>query len=372
MADAGCPRVLQLRSSTDLTGPDHMLLDLSAGLRDQGFEPHVGALSHRQRPAAPLVTAARCQGLQATVLPSHGPVDSRLIARVARLVRRERIALLHAHEPKGQVVGAAVARLTGRPLVVTHHGWLSRTRRERVYERLGFHAMKRTAEVIAVCEAGARELTRRAGSPPVTVVPNGIRLDRLGPPAADSRLRQLGIDPGLPLLVAAGRLEAGKGFDDLLEAAVLARTGRPLALALLGDGPRRAALARRAAEAGLALVMPGHVDDAPALMARAAVFVLASRGEGSPIALLEAMGQGRPVIATRVGDAAALIRDGEQGLLVDAGAPAALAAAIGRLLDDDRRARALGIAARARVREERDHGRMTARYTGIYRRLLSR
>ncbi len=347
-----------------------MLLDLAAGLPEQGFRPWIGALSHRIRPAAALGARAREQGLDTEVLPSRGPVDARLVARVVRLIRRRRIALIHAHEPKGQVVGAAAARLTGCPLVVTHHGWLSRSRRERIYERLGLRAMGRAAAVVAVCEAGAGELAAR-GIRGVAVVPNGIRLARLGPPASDARLRQLGIDPRTPLVVAAGRLEPAKGFAELVDASARLAAGRPLAVVVLGEGDDRGVLARRAVDRGLALALPGHVDDAAALMARAAVFALASRVEGSPIALLEAMGQGRPVVATRVGDVGALIRHGEHGLLVEPGDTDGLVSALAGLLDDSHRAGSLGRAARALIEARRDHGRMAARYAGVYRRLLS-
>ncbi len=240
MVEPDRPRVLHLRSSTDLSGPDRILLDLAAGLPDEGFEVHVGALSSRRRPAAPLVAAAREQGLDASLLPSRGPTDSRLVVRVARLIRRRRIALIHAHEPKGQLVGTAASRLTRTPLVVTHHGWLSRSRREEVYERVGIRAMARSAAVVAVGDAGARELAER-GVPGAVVVSNGIRLRRLQPPASDARLSQLGVDPTRPLVIGCGRLEPAKGFAELLAAAGLAGRVRPLTVALLGEGPARRA-----------------------------------------------------------------------------------------------------------------------------------
>jgi glycosyltransferase involved in cell wall biosynthesis len=133
--------------------------------------------------------------------------------------------------------------------------------------------------------------------------------------------------PDRPLVLAAGRLAAQKGFGTLLEAAAGWRDLRPEPLLVIaGEGPLEASLKSQAARLGLDTRFAGHRDDIPALLAAAAVFVLPSTWEGQPLILQEALRAGVPIVATRVGgtpvltgeDAAVLIPPGDARRLVDA------------------------------------------------------
>ncbi len=119
---------------------------------------------------------------------------------------------------------------------------------------------------------------------------------------------------------------------------------------LVGSGPLEEELRGLAATAGLhdAVVFTGMRDDVPELLPGFDVFVLSSRYEGLPIALLEAMAAGIPPVVTRVGGIPEVVVDGHDGILVDAGAPDELARAVALLLDDPAYARRLGAAAAAR------------------------
>ena len=132
--------------------------------------------------------------------------------------------------------------------------------------------------------------------------------------------------PGRPLVLAAGRLAAQKGFGTLLEAAALWRDIQPEPLLVIaGEGPLAADLKGQAARLGLDARFAGHRDDMPALLAVAAVFVLPSVWEGQPLILQEALRAGVPVVATRVGgtpaltgeDAAVLVPPGDARRLAD-------------------------------------------------------
>jgi glycosyltransferase involved in cell wall biosynthesis len=132
--------------------------------------------------------------------------------------------------------------------------------------------------------------------------------------------------PGRPLVLAAGRLAAQKGFGTLLEAAALWRDIQPEPLLVIaGEGPLAADLKGQAARLGLDARFAGHRDDVPALLAAAAVFVLPSVWEGQPLILQEALRAGVPVVATRVGgtpaltgeDAAVLVPPGDARRLAD-------------------------------------------------------
>jgi glycosyltransferase involved in cell wall biosynthesis len=177
------------------------------------------------------------------------------------------------------------------------------------------------------------------------------------------------------LLVTVGRYAPEKDHALLLDAiARLAPTRPRLRALVIGGGPLEEALRRRVDELGLHAVVQllGSREDAVAIAAAADVFALSSESEGLPLALLEAMVVGTAVVSTAVGGVGDAIRDGETGLLVPHGDPDALAAAVERLLDDERLRQRLVAAAREHVGERASPQAMIDRYAAIYLALAER
>jgi len=363
--------VFHLRSTADLSGPDRVLLDLLPALQQRGVRCVLGVLSDRRRPADDLLLAARRAGVAVAELSTRGPLDPRLPLRVARRIAADGHALVHAHDPKSHVVAAAASVLAAVPWVATHHGWLSRGPKERLYERAGAAALRSASAVVCVSDAGREALSRLVSSEQVVVVANGIRADRVVCEAGREAARhRLGVDAALPLLLACGRLEEGKGHGSMIRAAhaLHARHGLAVGIVVLGEGPRRRALRALAADLGLAdrLRLPGFLADAPELLCAADVFVLPSLAEQHPVALLEAMAAGLPVVASRVGGVERTLGSGIGGRLVEPGDDAALAATLADVLTAPDAAAAMGRAARRRIRECFDDDRMAAAYAEIY------
>ena len=170
------------------------------------------------------------------------------------------------------------------------------------------------------------------------------------------------------MIVSVGRLAAPK--DPLALVAALARLpAGAFRAVLVGGGPKHAAVAAAIRGAGLDGVVDlvGDRDDVPAALAAADLFVLASRSEGLPMSVLEAMAAGLPVVASAVGGVAEAVADGETGLLVAPGDVDALAGAIERLLADGTLRRAMGSAGRARAAEHFALGRFRAEHVGALR-----
>jgi glycosyltransferase involved in cell wall biosynthesis len=175
--------------------------------------------------------------------------------------------------------------------------------------------------------AGARQVRR-------ALVPSPV-LSQPAPPAPPAQAPALtpSADAARPVVLAVGRLAAQKGFGTLLTAAASWRDMDPEPLLVIaGEGPQSAELRSKAASLGVAAQFLGHRDDVPALLARAAVFVLPSVWEGQPLALQEALRAGVPVVASRVGGIPDIT--GDAAVLVPPGDAARLAAAVRSVLDD--------------------------------------
>jgi glycosyltransferase involved in cell wall biosynthesis len=273
---------------------------------------------------------------------------------LARLVafclgRGRRVVHIHV-TVRGSMYRKAIATLAAkalrRPVILHVHGGADEldefwTGLDGVSRRLAHAAHARADRVVSVSVASARVLEQRYGARNTVVLPNPA--PRPGPERPDT--------PAEPpeVLYLGGFADPVKGGRVLLAAApAIVRDAPGTTISFAGPGEPPAALT-----AGEGLRWLGFLD-APAkaaALARARVFVLPSTSEGLPVALLEAMAAGCPIVATRMGGVPDVVTDGEDALVVAPGDPDALAAAIGRLLADPGRARALGQGARRRVAE---------------------
>jgi glycosyltransferase involved in cell wall biosynthesis len=265
--------------------------------------------------------------------------DLRTIGRLRRLLAAWRPDVVHAHGLRAGAL-AAIALTFVRPtvyhprpaLVVTvHNAPAAGGVTGAVYRVLGL-IVARSADLVLGVAPDLEEGMRAAGARRVgrAVVPAaGVSAERRTalPLPGDP-------DPARPVVLAAGRLAAQKGFGTLLEAAAGWRGLRPEPLLVIaGEGPLEAALKSQAASLGLDTRFPGHRDDIPALLTAAAVFVLPSTWEGQPLILQEALRAGVPIVATRTGGTPVLTGE-DAALLVPAGNPRQLADAVRSVLTD--------------------------------------
>jgi glycosyltransferase involved in cell wall biosynthesis len=300
------------------------------------------------------------------------PISAACARWLAETFRRHRIALAHSHEFTMAVYGAWTSWRHTVPHVVTMHG--SRYYAKRLRRRLALRvAFGLSGRVVAVSDSLARHLSHDLWLPRsrITTIANGVRSS----PAATSHLHaELSLGPGDRLLLAVGNLYPVKGHRFLLEALALLRARYPnLHLAIAGRGELADALRVQARKLGLAdrLHLLGLRSDIPNLLASADVFVLPSLSEGLPLALLEAMFAGCPVVASDVGEVRTALANGDAGLLVEPGQASALATALDRLLAAPSEAREFGARAACRATAEYDVSRMVMRYVGIYEALLA-
>jgi glycosyltransferase involved in cell wall biosynthesis len=305
----------------------------------------------------------------------YGPAGLAGLARLVHLVRDLRPQVVHGYLFGPNLYAALAGRLAGVPAVVVAKRNVDafesprQVLAQRIAHRLATH-------VTAVSEAVADSVVA-LGVPRarITVIPNGVDAARFDPPApAEEARRELGADAS-PLVGSVGCLAARKDYGTLLEALRLLRErGLGFRAALVGDGPDRDALEARAAALGLAdrVRFLGERADVDRLLPGMDVFVLSSREEGIPNALLEAMAAGRACVATAVGGTPEVLRDGETGWLVPPGEPGALADALAQALASPGEARRRGEAAGRAAREELSIEAMVRRHEEFYERVAGR
>jgi glycosyltransferase involved in cell wall biosynthesis len=299
------------------------------------------------------------------------PVSPACAGSLAASLRRHRIALAHSHEFSMAVYGAWASWLAGSQHVITMHG--SRYYAGRWRRRIALRgAIAASGRTVAVSHRLGDDLSRDLllSRARVAMIPNGVRWT--APERAWLR-EELGLPDGAPLLVSVGNLYPVKGHIHLVDALSLLACRHPMVhLAVCGRGDLAEALATRARDYGLGtrVHLLGLRADVAAILAAADVFVLPSLSEGLPLALLEAMFAGRPIVASRVGEVGAALAGGAAGVLVEPGNAAALAAGLDDLLSRPARARELGEHARHRATAEYDVSRMVRRYRAIYEELL--
>jgi glycosyltransferase involved in cell wall biosynthesis len=362
------PRILILITLAETGGAQAYLASLLPALPAR-FEVTLAAHGD-----GPLVAAARDAGVAFVPLrhvrrPLHPVRDPLGLVELVALIRRVRPDIVHVNSSKAGVLGRIAAMLTRVPITMfTVHGWAFKA-----YSGLA-SALYRLADgllapvtgvIVCVTETerstGLAARTCKAGR--TVVIPNAVDVE------AAPRARHNGRPPRI---VAVGRLAWPKDQRTLIHA--LARVRGRFSALVVGDGPEAASLEAeiRALELESAVELCGARRDVPELLAGSDLFVLASRSEGGPISILEAMAAGLPVVASDVGGVGELVVDGTTGTLVPPADPDALAAALDHLLADPELRRRLGAAGLERARERFDLGRLRAAHLDLYARELTR
>ncbi|HMN29275.1 MAG TPA: glycosyltransferase, partial [Caldilineaceae bacterium] len=347
--------VIHFTDSADFGGAEQSLLHLLAGLDRQQWRP---VLFHHAEPGLePLLAGARALGVALQIVPRMplGRQGALLSLQFARRLRSWQPAVFHAHLTwplacKYGLVGAMLAHVPAIVATAQLFVELPYTYATRCQQRLLATGVGR---YLAVSQAVAQRLQERFWIPQrrIHVIPNAIPVESFQPRSnpLPPALRQGA--KGQPIILTVARLDKQKGHSDLLKAAVQVPEA---SFVLVGDGPERAQLEEQSRTLGLErrVCFLGYRQDIPALLADCDLFVLPSRYEGLPLAVLEAMAAGKPVIASAIPGTREAVVDGESGVLVPPADPAALAAAIRQLLADPAQAQRLACAGRVRVQQE--------------------
>lgn len=354
----------------DPGGAERALAELVTRLEQSEWSPHVYCLA----PRGVMADVFERAGVPVTCLEANRFRQMPLtVWRLARLLRRQRPAILQTFLFHANFIGRLAARLAGVPHVVS--GIRVAERGTRWHLPLDRWTNRLVDLNICVSRGVAEFMHHEAGLKPakLVVIPNGVDAERFAN-ASPADLSQFGIPSGSRTVVTVGRLHPQKGLHDLLDALRgLFRHFSDLHLLLVGAGPQEAELRSRVRDENLTdrVHFAGWQPDVAPILRACQVLVLASRWEGMPNVILEAMAAGLPVVATEVEGVSELIVNGSTGLIVPPANSAALRDAIERLLSEADLAKQIAVNSQAIAMKRFTWQATVAEYIRIYRELLA-
>lgn len=368
-------RLLQLSTHFGPGGITRHVIDLSAALREQGH--YVAIAGTRGKWMSEELDSDFYYIDLHHVAEAGGSLPRRLLAAVRagialrRVLKAQRIQLIHAHESSAALVARIAAMGTGIPVYVTFHG----AEPERIAQ-FGQIARYTADRVLTPSHNSARDLREVGRVRPDRLQVMGLGIKRKpdpDPERVDALRAELLGEGGRVLIVTVARLEHQKAIDWLVEAARRAISRDPsLRFVVVGGGPQRDEARAWAAEAGIAdkLTFAGHSDEVPAYLAAADIFFLPSRWESLPISIVEAFQRRLPVVATNCAGVEELV-DGSVGRLVPIGHVDAMVEALIELASDDALRARLSDAALRRSHEDRfSPAHVHASFEQLYREAL--
>jgi len=346
-------------------GTERQMIELVRRLDPARWAVHV-ACFHARGAWFGRVTEVAASVAEFPVKSFQSPDTLRHLWAFAQWCRAQKIAIVHTTELYSNIFGLPGAALAGVPVRIGNRREINpdKSAAQILMQRAAYGVAHK---IVANSRAAAdRLLFERVPSRKVSVIPNGLDVETTRPRPPRTRLRKV---------IVVANLRPEKGHDVLMDAAVDVLRRFPHAhFECVGGGPELQALIARADVRGIlrAFTFLGHRDDVPARLAEADIFVLPSRSEAFPNAVLEAMAAGLPIVASGVGGILELIDNERTGLLVPAGEPQPLADRLSRLMADPPLATRLGDAARDEARARYSFDRMVAAFECLYVTELTR
>jgi glycosyltransferase involved in cell wall biosynthesis len=364
-------RILQLVSTSDMGGTERMVLFLIENMDRQRFEVSVASLLG----SGELLTRATPFVQEARHFHYRFPVDPATFLSLARFIRRNRIDLVHTYGLRADVVGRLAAKAGGAKAIVSSIRSIDPWRNK-------FHTMLDRATAgkvdlfIANSSAGKDATVAREKFSPdrIEVIRGGVPEREIPREEKENIRAQYGLNSLMfPIVLVLANLRDMKGHNEIIRAITPVRAKFPhVKFLFAGRDDSAGAIEKMAYEKGVvsSIGFLGYVRQTERLLAIADIFLLASKWEGLPASIIEAMHAKVPVIATRVGGIPELIRDGEDGLLIPASNHLAISEAVLKLANDASLRQRLATSAYNRAQAEFSIEQMVQRTEAAYTRLL--
>lgn len=365
--------VLYLITGLNVGGAEKVVARTAALLDRTRYKPVVCSLLE----GGPVTDEIERNGVKVVSLGARSKLGFKAVLKLFRLLRQEKIDIIHSFLFHANMLGRIVGKLAGVPVILSSERTMGMEGKHRLL--LNRLTAPLADKIITVSDAVREFAIAKIGITPdrLVTIYNGVDLSEYSEDPNREEIeearRELGIAPSHVVVGTVGHLEEEKGCEYLLQAAaqVSAQDGNVTFL-LVGDGSQGAKLQNLAEDLSISsnVIFMGYRDDVPRILSVMDVFVLPSLYAGLPNALLEAMAACRPVVATQVGGIPEVVVERETGFLVPPRNSEALADAIGILLRDKERAAQMGLAGHRRVEMFFSVETMVAKTEELYEGLI--
>lgn len=370
-------KVLQLIGSSGLYGAENVVLNLSTGLKKGGVENHIGCFYYRGQDKPPVGRHAEALGFTTVYFTSKNKFDFTCIRDIAAYCWRNHISVIHSHGYKTSGMCLLIRLFYGIPYVITCHLLFPNLKRFFLYYYLEQICMVFAEKVIGVSE----EIVHNLGSGLVPksklqVIDNGIDTEATANITNydPQKLRaELGFRNDSLLIGSLGRLTEQKDYKTFIVAAArILGSSKNCEFFIAGDGNLREELLQAAQQYGIEknFHFLGYRKDTVNLLKLMDIFVLSSLDEGLPMAMLEAMAAGLPIVVTRVGGIPQVVINDHNGLVVDKGNPQQLADALAGFLQSSDKRKQIGANARKTILGKYSLDKMTEKHIALYNSLV--
>jgi glycosyltransferase involved in cell wall biosynthesis len=365
--------IVQIIDNLIIGGAQKLLVTLAGQAQANGLELTIVSLSSDND----RLILDELAGLATTVVifPAQHLLDLRRILRLIRFLSGGNFDLVQCHLTYANIIGALCGRLAGLPVVTTLHS--IKVVLQEFHPFIGaletWTIRYLSNRVVAVGYTIAASFRGRLRAKSIDVIPNAVPIPaRITEEERLELRKEIAGDAHKKIVISVGRIAPPKGYEDLVAAfSILASSHPDILLILVGDGPLfgniRDLVVKQSLEKNVLLL--GAREDVPRLLAASDLYVSSSHWEGLPLAILEAMMAGLPVVATNVGDIPRLVT-ADIGLLVPSHQPRAIAGAITELLQDPSRICQMGASARARAMQDYSPRAWMEKLLHLYGQLL--
>ena len=367
-------KVLHLISSNGLYGAEKVLLNIAANMNGNGVQSLVVSIQNSHNLHFELLNEAKKRNIPVEIIESKGRFDGETVNQLIALVRKQHISIIHSHNYKADFVGYSAARKAGIPIVATNHLWTKAGFKLRLYEFFDGLLLRKFNKVVAVSEQVKKDMLKAGVSAKkITVIDNGVPCNEKAGEGGKLR-EEFGVPVAALVVGCIARLSPEKGHAYLLEAAKkMVDIGVDVYFILFGEGPLEEELKNSVKAVALEkrVLFAGFRNDMENVYSVIDILVQPSLREGLPLSLLEAMGNGKAVIATSVGAVPKLVTNMQTGLLIKPGSVEEIILGLKTLVNDAQLRDKLASNAKAFVKEHYSLEKMVASYREVYSEVVS-
>ncbi len=366
-------RVAIVIDSLKTGGAQKLVATFVSSATVQQIEPTVVSLSDQN--AKPNLELIESAGVRVVVFPAGSLRDLQRLRRLIRFFSVEKFDLIHTHLSYANILGSVAGCFTRTPVVATLHSTgYDPDQHSALFQTVEKICIRYLVTRIVVVGYSVKDVNiNRVGHRRLDLIPNAVPTQEPSSPQMRRRVRrELVGDPARPVIITVGRFVQAKGYEDMIDAFMIIHQKHPEAvLVMAGSGVLFSKIQARVHDLQIedSVFLLGERKDIPQLLAASDVFASSSNREGLPVAVLEAMMAGLPVVATNVGDIAWIVTN-EIGRTVPPHHPELLAGALGELLDAPEEISLMGKLARQRAMQEYSVGPWMARHAALYTEIL--